>query len=186
MVQHPEIGAANNDRKPVWIVGYMGSGKSTVGKRLASLLDLTFTDSDEWIESRSGKTIAEIFEQEGEASFREWERRFVDELPAERCIIACGGGLPCYNQLMDELLVTGWVIYLEASVTTLVRHLHGEREHRPLLKALTDGELSEVIRLRLEARDPVYRRAHCIVSIDGKAVKQIVEEVVREIRSHTA
>jgi shikimate kinase len=132
------------------IIGFMGSGKSTVGKELASKLHRSFVDSDAWIEAQAGASVSQIFKSDGESVFRKWEQRFVNQLDNTTGIIACGGGLPCVNDLMIELKQKGTVVYLKATVETLVDRLKSEREDRPLLNMVSDVEFAEEITTRLE------------------------------------
>jgi len=160
------------------LIGFMGSGKSTVGKDLASKLQWSFVDSDAWIEAQAGASISQIFESEGESGFRAWEQRFVHQLDNTRGIIACGGGLPCFNDLMVELKQKGTVVYLKASVETLVDRLKFEREDRPLLSLVSAAEFAQEITIRLEGREPVYLQADLTIETDGKTTSEIVNEVV--------
>ncbi|MBI3237480.1 MAG: shikimate kinase [Flavobacteriia bacterium] len=160
------------------LIGFMGSGKSTVGKALASKLQWSFVDSDAWIEAQVGASVSRIFKSEGESVFRTWEQRFVHQLENTTGIIACGGGLPCFNDLMTELKQKGIVVYLKASVETLVGRLKSEREDRPLLSLVSDVEFAQEITTRLESREPVYLQAELTVETDGKTTGEIVDELV--------
>jgi shikimate kinase len=160
------------------LIGFMGSGKSTVGKELASKLQRSFVDSDAWIEVQAGASISRIFESEGESVFRKWEQQFVHQLNNINGIVACGGGLPCFNDLMAELKQKGTVVYLKATVETLVGRLKSEREDRPLLNMVSDVEFAQEITTRLENREPVYLQADLTIETDGKATCKIVDELV--------
>jgi shikimate kinase len=160
------------------LIGFMGSGKSTVGKELASKLQRSFVDSDAWIEVQAGASISRIFESDGESVFRKWEQQFVHQLNNTNGIIACGGGLPCFNDLMAELKQKGTVVYLKATVETLVGRLKSERENRPLLNMVSDVEFAQEITTRLENREPVYLQADLTIETDGKATGKIVDELV--------
>ena len=160
------------------LIGFMGSGKSTVGKELASKLQRSFVDSDAWIEVQAGASISRIFESEGESVFRKWEQQFVHQLNNTNGIIACGGGLPCFNDLMAELKQKGTVVYLKATVETLVGRLKSEREDRPLLNMVSDVEIAQEITTRLENREPVYLQADLTIETDGKTTGKIVDELV--------
>lgn len=160
------------------LIGFMGSGKSTVGKELASKLQRSFVDSDAWIEVQAGASISRIFESDGESVFRKWEQQFVHQLNNTNGIIACGGGLPCFNDLMAELKQKGTVVYLKATVETLVGRLKSEREDRPLLNMISDVEIAQEITTRLENREPVYLQADLTIETDGKTTGKIVDELV--------
>lgn len=163
----------------IFLIGFMGSGKSTVGKTLARQLQLPFIDSDQWIEEQTGMTVAAIFAQRGEPVFRDLERRFLQSVSGFSGIVSCGGGLPCYNGLMQELLKQGTVIYLRARVETLEIRLKREQERRPLLKSAEETGLEETIRQRMEIRLPVYEQASVIVDTDGKSPEDICTEIVK-------
>jgi len=100
--------------KTVFLVGMMGSGKSTIGARLAALLSLPFIDTDEYIEKEEGRSVRQIFEQEGEAYFREREQHLLQHLPNKACVVACGGGLPCFQ---DQMKLLREAIYRNAHLT---------------------------------------------------------------------
>lgn len=156
----------------------MGSGKSTIGKQLAAQLHLPFVDSDTWIEEQTASSVSRIFESEGESGFREWEQRFVDQLDEKPQVVSCGGGLPCYTNLIATLKEKGTVVYLKAAVETLVNRLKNERVDRPLVAAVSDETFAEEITVRLADREPVYLQAHLTIETDGKTVQEIVGEIL--------
>jgi len=160
----------------VFLIGFMGSGKSTVGKALAKRLTIPLVDSDQWIEEQTGVSVSELFERDGEAVFRNWELRFIEALPESHQIISCGGGLPCFNELMGTMLQKGTVFYLETSESLLFKRLQYGTS-RPLLNSLTDDELTQQIHERLEKRSPIYQRAHFCIQVDGKSLVALVEEI---------
>lgn len=161
------------------LVGFMGSGKSTVGKQLAAKLQLPFIDSDAWIEEQTSSSVSRIFELEGESGFREWEQRFVSQLSKKPQVVSCGGGLPCFNNLMDKLKEQGTVVYLKTSAEILANRLKHERADRPLVASVSEETFLEEITNRLSAREPVYSQAHLVIETDGKSVEEIVGEIVR-------
>ncbi len=146
--------------KRIILVGYMGAGKTTVGKALAKDLQLQFYDLDWYIESRLRKTIPQIFAEKGEEGFREVERRLLHEVAEfEDVVISCGGGTPCFFDNMDYMNRQGDVVYLKASVDVLVKHLKMGKTERPLLKGKSPEELENFIRQQLEKREPYYQKA---------------------------
>ena len=163
----------------VILIGYMGSGKSVIAKRLAELLDFRFIDTDEWIEARSCKTIPQIFSEEGEASFRTKEKECLEFLvDQEDIVLATGGGMPCFNQSIDLMLELGETIYLKATVDTLVARLWQGRSGRPILKDFKHkDELQDFISDHLSNRISFYERAKYIVQVDDKSVEQIAQEI---------
>jgi shikimate kinase len=168
----------------VFLVGPMGSGKSAVGRRLAQALGLEFVDSDDVIEERAGVDIPFIFEREGEAGFRDRERRVVDELTAQpRIVLATGGGSAMDPENRAHLRARGYVVYLQTSVEQQLRRTSGGRP-RPMLAT---GDPREVLTRLLALRDPQYREiAHLVVDTDGRKVAAVVEDIQRGLREHGA
>ncbi len=153
--------------KTIYLVGYMGTGKSTLGKKLADLLAYDFVDTDVFLESRYHKRIVDIFATEGEPSFRKKERYIMEELLGmEATVFATGGGLPCYEDNMQLLLDTGLVIYLEGSQETLYRRLELCKRTRPSVKDKSDEELQKHIAEAMAIREPIYKQAHWSYNID--------------------
>lgn len=147
----------------IFLLGFMGSGKSFLGKRLAEELSYDFLDTDEWIEEKVGKTISEIFEKDGEAAFRELERSAILEIKNKtNIVVATGGGLPCHHQNIDLLIGSGQTIYLKANINLLSRRLKNERMHRPLLQSLSDSELNIFIEKKLSEREKFYTQSAII------------------------
>lgn len=169
--------------KHIILVGFMGSGKTTIGKLLAAELGLPFIDSDETIEQQEGKTITRIFEELGEDAFRKMEQDFIISLEnKERSVISIGGGMPCFDDNMDRLKALGKVFYLNVSLMTLTQRLMNNRENRPLLADLSQNELSAHVFERLTNRTVFYRQAHSIVPNEGNDPKRVVAEIIRELK----
>ena len=167
------------------LIGYMGSGKSTVGRLLAETLGLPFLDFDSHIESRLGASIPEIFEDRGELYFRKAEHRLLKELletnPAG--ILSLGGGTPCYAGNMDLILAhTDSVFYLQLTVGELAARLQGEKKERPLIAHLSDDELPEFIGKHLFERAPFYTRAPYVLSCKAKT-PEVIAGQIRELVS---
>jgi len=165
----------------VILVGYMASGKTVVARRLAQLLNLRFVDTDKWIEARSCKTIPEIFSEDGEHVFREIEKECLEFLiDKDNMVIASGGGMPCFNKSIDLMVELGETVYLEADVQTLVYRLWDEKSGRPIINnfhAIED--LHNFISKHLSEREEYYMKCNHIVSVDGKPVERIAEEIKR-------
>ena len=148
------------------LIGYMGSGKTTVGKALSTDLDMPFYDLDWYIESRMHKTVKQIFDERGEAGFREVERNMLHEVAEfENVIISCGGGTPCFFDNMDYINRQGETVYLKCSPEVLHRHLKMGKTVRPLLLNKTPEEVDSFIREQLELREPHYNRAKNTVDV---------------------
>ncbi|WP_088340790.1 shikimate kinase [Robiginitalea sediminis] len=162
------------------LVGYMGSGKSTVGQALAQQLGIPFVDFDRYIENRIEQTIPEIFQTRGELFFRRTEHELLKELLAEGAgmVLALGGGTPCYAGNMDLLLAhTPHVVYLQLSVGALTRRLQGEKQERPLIAHLPDAELPEFIGKHLFERAPFYGKAPITIIADHLGPEEVVSEI---------
>ena len=148
-------------------MGYMGAGKTTVGKALAKDLQLQFYDLDWYIESRLRKTIPQIFAEKGEEGFREVERRLLHEVAEfEDVVISCGGGTPCFFDNMDYMNSVGHTFYMKASVQTLCDHIGMSRGERPLLKGKSSEELKEFVAAQLAEREPFYSQAQEIIDVN--------------------
>lgn len=142
------------------IIGYMGAGKTTVGKALARTLGLPFYDLDWYIESRMHKTVPQIFAERGEEGFRQVERNMLHEVAEfEDVIISCGGGTPCFFDNMDYMNRQGQVVYLRCEPEVLQKHLMMGKTERPLLKGKSPEELIDFIKEQLQTREQYYNKA---------------------------
>ncbi len=176
-----------NPKRLVFLAGFMGSGKSTIGPILANTLGFDFVDIDIAIEKRFGKSIVQVFAEDGEASFRTVEREILRELvERSECVISLGGGTLANEENLDLIRQNGVIVYLHLSpegIFQRVRH----KMHRPLLRAedgtmLSVAELQEKIERLLKAREQYYEKAHVIVSTDEKRVGITVDEIVKRLR----
>ncbi|MDR2448727.1 MAG: shikimate kinase [Prevotellaceae bacterium] len=159
------------------LVGFMGSGKSTVGKALARILQRPLFDTDSLIETRKGKSVVEIFTGEGEEKFREYERQLLLELlnAPQPAVIVCGGGTPCFVGVMDILNAHAVTFYLHTPVDILYARLKNEAAHRPLLQGKDD--LRQFIEELLAHREPFYQKATYTIHTAGKTVGEIAGEI---------
>ncbi len=149
------------------LVGYMGSGKTTVGKALSKSTGMMFYDLDWYIESRMRKSVSQIFAERGEEGFRTIEYNMLHEVAEfEDVIISCGGGTPCFFDNMDYLNQQGDVVYLKANPDTLYKHLLMAKVERPLLKDKTPDELIAYITEHLKEREPFYTKAHYTLDVN--------------------
>jgi shikimate kinase len=149
----------------VYLVGFMGSGKSYTGQQLATALNLPFVDLDVRLETQEGRSIGQIFETDGEAHFRQLEAKILrDTINEHSAIISCGGGAPCFHQNMDWINAHGLSIYLQASVEILVKRLKKGQAQRPLVRDLSETQLEAFIAERLSARESFYHQAKYIVA----------------------
>ncbi len=165
----------------LFLVGFMGAGKSFVGRRLAEQLQLEFLDLDQWIVERNQQSIPEIFAQRGEAGFREAEREALHHLPKEGgLLVASGGGTPCFFDNMDWMNGRGVTIFLDASIDLLVDRLLPEMEHRPLLAGKSEVELRQFLEAKLEERRPFYEKAQVRYHL-ATGEEAVVEELRHEL-----
>lgn len=158
-----------NRNGKIFLVGFMGSGKSTAGRKLAARLGWSFIDLDERIESCTGMKITEIFQTKGEQSFRETETEQLHRLEKiNNAVISTGGGTPCFDGNMDFMLANGVTVYLRLTPVQLKRRLERSGSERPLIRDLNKEDLLEYIIKTLEERERWYLRADLV--IDGSAI----------------
>lgn len=168
----------------VIIIGYMGAGKTTLGKALSKELGIPFYDLDWYIESRMRRTVEQIFAENGEEGFRKIEYNMLHEVAEfEDVIISCGGGTPCFFDNMDYLNQQGETIYLKATPEVLLRHLKMGKVVRPLLKGKSQEEMKTFIEEQLEKREPFYNKARHTIDINlldnYHKVQVSVAEIIR-------
>lgn len=164
--------------RPIVLVGLMGSGKSTIGRRLAQRLGMAFADADDEIERAAGMTISDIFAKFGEAHFRDGERRVISRLLAGKPhILATGGGAFINDETRALILASSLSIWLDADIPTLVERV-ARRNHRPLLKG---RDASEVLRELAVVRNPIYAEAHLRVSSASSPHDQTVRAILEAL-----
>ena len=151
----------------ILIIGYMGAGKTTLGKVLAKDLGLPFYDLDWYIESRMMKTVPQLFAERGEDGFRKVEHNMLHEVAEfEDVVISCGGGTPCFYDNMEYMNAQGDTVYLKASPEVLYAHLQMGKVERPLLKNKTREEMQAFIQEQLAEREKYYIKARHIFNVD--------------------
>lgn len=165
------------------LTGFMGTGKSSVGRLVADQLRFTFLDTDDVLVSRAGKPITEIFAQEGEAAFRQKECALVQELALRtRTVIATGGGLPVNPANLASLKTHALVMCLWASPEKIWERVRGQN-HRPLLN---DPDALAKLRALLEAREPFYRQADVLVNTEMRSLREVAHQVIHQYRLATS
>lgn len=174
------------EMRPIFLIGYMGSGKTTLGRALGRRLGLQFIDLDLYIESRYMRTISQLFAERGEDKFRSIEREMLHEVAEmEDVVVACGGGTPCYYDNIDYMNRCGTTVFLSASEDRLFARLSINRNKRPLIKDLDDKSLRIFIRENLALRMLHYSKAsHSFCGDRLEDVMQIstsVEKFIEEI-----
>ena len=148
----------------LYVIGFMGSGKSTAGKKIASHLDWSFIDLDKKIEEHTGKTIPEIFSQDGENYFREIETRLLRDFKSSSdTVISTGGGTPCHSDNMNFMLETGLTLYLKLTPAELKSRLSDSKGKRPLIKEIDNKNLIDFIEEKLRDRERWYDRSDIII-----------------------
>lgn len=158
--------STDNTPTRIILVGYMGSGKTTVGKALSASLGMPFYDLDWYIESRMRKTVKQLFDEKGEDGFRKVERTMLHEVAEfENVVISCGGGTPCFFDNMDYINQQGESVYLKCTPDVLFQHLKMGKTVRPLLLGKTPDEVKVFIRQQLDEREQFYARAKHVVDV---------------------
>lgn len=154
----------------IFLIGFMGSGKSTLGRRLAKKISYEFLDMDQLLEQHHGMSVLEMFEKNGEEWFRQQEARLLQSFdPHRNVVIATGGGTPCQGNNMETINAKGVSVYLRMSPSSLVCRLATARAVRPLIQNLEPAQLQDYIEKKLQEREPYYLQAHCIIK--GESVK---------------
>ena len=168
-----------NPTTNLYLVGFMGTGKTTIGRAVAQRLQFQLLDSDHEIEREQGRPIPAIFATDGEKAFREMERRFIENgHPAVRCVVACGGGLVVQPGMLDALRTRGVVICLHASLETILKRT-ASNKNRPLLQVDDPMERLQVL---YAEREPIYKRAGAVILTDHRPTGDIVAHVLRTYR----
>jgi shikimate kinase len=161
------------------LIGFMGTGKSSIGRLVADRLQFDFVDTDAWIEARAGKSISRLFAEDGEAAFRQHEQAVVEGLAArQRLIIATGGGLGANPAHLESLRSHAWIVCLCASAEVIWQRTR-HHDHRPLLQT---PEPLQRIRELLAQRKPVYGQADLLVSTEFRSAFEVAQFLVKQFR----
>lgn len=163
----------------IFLLGFMGAGKTHWGRKLSQKLSIPFYDLDEQIISREGKSINEIFETQGEEYFRmiEKETLYIITESHDSIIMACGGGTPCYFNNIEYMNQSGTTVWLDTPIPVLFARLLKERHHRPLLKDLTDEQIKNFITKKFSDRKIYYEQANVIVAEDTIELDKLIEKI---------
>ena len=170
----------------VVLMGYMGSGKSTIGKELATLLNYNFLDLDDYITEKENRSVSEVFKNKGEIYFRKKETQYLKEVidTHDNIVLALGGGTPCYGNNAEILTLNKNIslFYLKLSIPLLAERLFKDREKRPLISHLESEEaLLEFIGKHIFERVQYYNKAHFIIDTDNLSQKDIIEKIVTRL-----
>ena len=162
----------------IFLIGFMGCGKSTLGRKLSGALNLTFIDLDTFLEEKCYRTIPQIFAEEGEESFRKKERNVLEEVSSfDDVIVATGGGAPCFFDNMELMNESGFCVFLDIETQTLVNRLIHARIERPLIKGKSPEELYGFIEMMMVKRRPFYEKARYILKGSEISPDQVIEIV---------
>jgi shikimate kinase len=167
----------------LYLVGFMGTGKSTVGRQVAKQMDFQFIDSDQEIERVEGKAVSAIFAERGEAEFRTLERKFIESgHPLNGCVVSCGGGLVVPPGMLELLRSRGIVICLHAPIETIIERIM-HTTHRPLLQG---EDPAKRLRDLYAQRESLYRKTGTMVLTDSRPLREIAAHVLRVYRQEVA
>jgi shikimate kinase len=165
----------------IFLIGFMGSGKTHIGKQIAQMLDYLFVDTDTLIENTEGSSIAEIFDTKGEIAFRKIESERLKGLSKwDNIIVATGGGAPCFHDNMVFINNSGITVYLKTSPELLLERLKSESEKRPLLRGRSESELLTFIKEKIGEREAFYGQADIIIHQENNE-QNIVEDILKAI-----
>jgi shikimate kinase len=160
------------------LLGYMGSGKTSLGKELAHLSQRLFIDLDVYLEESYGQTINDIFQSKGENYFREIEKQgLLEVLKNEQCIISLGGGTPCFYDNIEVIKANSYSIYLKAEDRLIVNRLRNAKKLRPLIKDYTTEQLFDYVKEMLWIREPYYKQADLIVDAKGLKARELLKQL---------
>jgi shikimate kinase len=167
-------------QKRIFLIGFMGSGKSTIGSGLARKIGYDFVDMDHLIEETAGMTIPGIFSEHGEKVFRKWEHDILLELcQLEKIVVSTGGGAPCHNDLIRIMNEHGITVYIRLPVSVLKDRLMNSKTERPLIRGKNEAELLQFIHSLLEEREPFYNQARITVDGSNLEVRELIEALNR-------
>jgi len=166
----------------IYLVGYMGCGKSTIGRKIADLLGISFVDLDKYIEERYFKTVPAIFAEEGESGFRDKERSSLHEVSHfENIVVGTGGGAPCFFDNMEVMNNNGITVYIAPDTDTLATRLLKSKTERPLIAGKSREELISFIDDALLKRAPYYEKAKIIIRGENNLDPQLVIDKIRKL-----
>ncbi|WP_072835885.1 shikimate kinase [Flavisolibacter ginsengisoli] len=166
----------------IFLIGFMGCGKTHWGKELSMKLSIPFFDLDEKIAEQAGKEIPQIFSENGEEHFRLLEKEILYMLTEshETFVMSCGGGTPCYYNNIDYLKKKGTVVWLNCSVDCLYHRLIKEKDKRPLIRDVSDDKLKSFIIKKFSNRKIFYQQANIIINDDEVSIDKLIERIFHE------
>lgn len=161
-------------QKTIFLIGFMGVGKTTLGKKLAKALGVDFIDTDDELEKQLGCSISTYFSKYGEEDFRIKEREWIANYVSKPQVVATGGGMPCFFDNMEQLNQKGITIYLERPAKELFQRLINAKQQRPLVKVLEADELLQFIQTKLDERAPFYKQAKYVLGREDQTIDKIL------------
>lgn len=175
----------NIKKVKIVLLGYMASGKSSIGKILSKKLAMRFIDLDDYIIENEKMSISEIFKEKGEIYFRLIENKYLKEILSKKdeFILSLGGGTPCYANNMEEINKENTIsIYLQGNVSTMVKRLIKKKSKRPLIASLSDDKIPEFVAKHLFERRFYYEQAKITVKIDDKSKKKLAKKMAKNLK----
>jgi shikimate kinase len=168
------------------LLGYMGSGKSTVAKAISNKLHLPCVDLDDYIEEKEKMSVNKIFQTQGEIYFRLQESNYLKEIleADSELVLSVGGGTPCYSNNMELINQYSRSIYLKGSIPTICQRLRNEKDQRPLIADLNDEQLTEFVAKHLFERRNFYEKADTTISVDGKSLEDLLGEISQYLKGY--
>lgn len=171
--------------KPLFLIGYMGCGKSTIARKIARRTGAAVLDTDKMVEEKEKASVADIFRYEGEDRFRELEREVLEKIIADggEVVVSTGGGLPVWHDNMERMNEAGVTVYLRRSAKQIARRLspYG-RAKRPRISGLADSELIDFMTGDMATREPFYGKASLVVDCDRVSDADLVERILTQLK----
>lgn len=173
-----------NITHPIFLIGFMGCGKTTMGKKIARKSNTPFVDLDQMIVDQEGMSISDYFAMHGEEAFRETETQVLRSISQSPSIISTGGGTPCFNNNMQWMKENGTSVYLKLPPRALLKRLSGkEGSTRPLLQNKTEEEILDFITMKLDERKEFYEQADLIVDIQNMNPNLVLDLILTKLQS---
>ena len=173
--------------KKIFLIGYMGCGKSSLGRKIAKRADMRFVDMDSLIEEREGASVSDIFHYAGEEYFRTKERDIIEEMATteDDVVISTGGGVPAWGDNMERMNSIGHTVYLRRTAEQIASRLspHG-RQKRPKLRGLSDEELVAFMRANMAEREPFYSKARYCIDCAAMSDEELIEKILFIVRNN--
>lgn len=167
----------------IYLIGYMGSGKTTLGQQLANNLGLSFIDLDKYIEERNCKTVPQLFSEFGEDVFRQREHKALEEVSDfNDVVVSTGGGAPCFFKNMELMNRTGITLFLDIDIPTLAERLLKSKTDRPLIRGKSYEELTVLIHEMMQKRLPYYEQAQLRISRSDNLLEEVLDSIRKKER----